>query len=210
MSKKNRTYQFSSANSEKANEVQETLEKEIVSLDALEENSNTDTEVQEEVSNSEETQVTQVKSESGKKKEEVFMAVEKVLFSLNAYKEAMDINKAVVPEEGGRWQYSLFTTLKSILSAKTQEDFNKEWATVLNFFFENKDGIFNEKFIMRFPQYWPGTDTEFNLFRNLVWLIIQTADKAKRKTNLKSINLDNIFSKLKEEEKNKLINFYQI
>lgn len=137
-----------------------------------------------------------------------FTPVHKIELELISYNEAMKRGKAIVPQEGGKWQYSLFNTIKSVFSAKTQEEFNAEFNTILNFFNKNKDGIFNEKFIFRFPQHWPGSDNEYSLARRLIYLIIQTADPSKRKKALDSINLESVTNGLTEDQKQKLFSFY--
>ena len=140
--------------------------------------------------------------------QEGFTPVYKVELELSQYAEAMDKQKVVNPEEGGRWQYSLFTNIRSILNANTQEEFNKEWSTILNFFNKNKDGIFNERFIFRFPEYWPGSATEFVTFRRLVFVILETANVQTRKKKILDINLDMVTENLTETQKTRLVNFY--
>jgi len=140
--------------------------------------------------------------------QEGFIPVYKVELELTGYADAMDKNKSIVPEEGGKWQYSLFNTIKSIFNAKDQEEFNKEFNTILNFFNKNKNGIFNEKFIYRFPANWVGSSTEFTFFRRIVYLIIQTADPKDRKKVVEHINLETVVEGLSEAQKQKLFNFY--
>lgn len=143
-------------------------------------------------------------------KTEGFTPVFKVELDLNNYAEAMDAKKVINPEEGGRWQYSLFTLIKNILGAKNQEEFNKEWNTVLVYFNKNKDTIFNEKFIFRFPEQWPGSAKEFTTFRRLVYTIIQTADHKTRKKAIIDINLNMVCENLTEQQRTFLINFYGV
>jgi len=145
-----------------------------------------------------------------KTKQEGFQPVYKVELDLANYAEAMDKKKVINPEEGGKWQYSLFTTIKSILNAKDQEEFNKEWNTLLMFFNKNKDGIFNENFIYRFPEQWPGSTNEFTIFRRVIFVILQTADVKGRKKALESLNLGKVAEGMTEAQKNKLFNFYGV
>ena len=103
---------------------------------------------------------------------------------------------------------SLFKAIKSCFAAASQEVFNAEFGTVLNFFNKNKDGIFNEKFIFRFPEYWPGSATEFVTFRRLVFVILETANVQTRKKKILDINLDMVTENLTETQKTRLVNFY--
>lgn len=142
--------------------------------------------------------------------EKGFTPVYKTEFELNNYATAMDKSKSIIPEEGGKWQHSLYMLIKGTLNVPEQETFNQEWNTILQFFNKNKDGIFNEKFIFRFPEQWTGSATEFTSFRRLVYTIIQTADPKSRKKVLESINFDMVAEGLTEVQRNKLISFYQI
>lgn len=137
-----------------------------------------------------------------------FKPVYKVELELTGYAEAMDKKNTVVPEQGGKWQYSLFKAIKSCFAAKSQEDFNNEFNTILSFFNKNKDGIFNEKFIFRFPENWPGSPTEYTQNRRLVYLIIQTADAKARKKALEQINMEMVAEGMTEAQKQMLFNFY--
>jgi len=173
---------------------------------------NTDTTTQSKVSE-EQTLVeeeSKVPTSGFKTQQKGFTPVYKVELDLTNYAEAMDKEKAINPEEGGRWQYSLYTTIKDILNAKDQEEFNKEWNTVLTFFNKNKDGIFNENFIYRFPEHWPGSATEYTTFRRIIHVILQTADVKNRKKTVESIKFDMVTEHLTEDQKNKLFAFYNV
>lgn len=139
-----------------------------------------------------------------------FTPVYNVQLELANYAEAMDKKNAIVPEDGGKWQYSLFSTLKKALSAKDQEAFNNEWNTALVFFHQNKDGIFNENFIFRFPEQWPGSSSEFVTFRRLVYMMLQTADAKGRKAALQNINMELVVDGLKQDQRTRLLNFYEV
>jgi len=139
-----------------------------------------------------------------------FTPVYKVELELINYAEAMDKKNAMISEQGGKWQYSLFKAIKSCFMATSQEAFNAEFNTVLNFFNKNKDGIFNEKFIFRFPENWSGSSAEYSQNRRLVYLIIQTADPKNRKKALEQINMMLVAEGMSEPHKQMLFNYYQM
>ena len=151
-----------------------------------------------------------VSHQSSTQKPEGFTPVFKIELDLNIYAEAMAKTKAINPEEGGRWQYSLFNTIKSILNAPDQETFNKEWNTVLNYFNKNKDGIFNENFIFRFPQNWPGSPQEFTMHRRIVYTLIQTANPKTRNKTIAEINMSMVTEGMTEKQRNHLNAFYNV
>jgi hypothetical protein len=137
-----------------------------------------------------------------------FKPVYKVELELAGYAEAMDKKNVMVPEVGGKWQHSLFKAIKSVFAATSQETFNNEFNTILSFFNKNKDGVFNEKFIFRFPECWPGSPNEYTQNRRLVYLIIQTADPKARRKALDEINMELVAEGLPEAHKQMLFNFY--
>lgn len=151
-----------------------------------------------------------VPSQPSTQKSEGFTPVFKIELDLNNYAEAMDKTKAINPEEGGRWQYSLFNTIKSILNAADQETFNKEWTTLLNYFNKNKDGIFNENFIFRFPQNWPGSPQEFTMHRRIVYTLIQTANPKTRNKTIADINMAMVTEGMTQAQRNRLNAFYNV
>ena len=153
-----------------------------------------------------------VKSEASQttKSKERFTPVYKVELDLIGYAEAMDTKNAIVPEEGGRWQYSLFTSIKSVLNTADQVQFNKEWNTVLNFFHKNKHGVFNERNLFRFAEHWTGSASEYTTARRILYTLIQTADPQTRRAALASIKLDLVTEGLTEAQRVKLLNFYGV
>ncbi len=140
--------------------------------------------------------------------EKGFKPVYKIEANLIGYSEAMAIGKPITPEEGGKWQYSLYKTILGVLNNQNAEEFKAEMQTLLQYFFQNKDNIFNEKFIYRFPAQWPGSQTEFNLYRRVVFVLIQTANPKARAKEAGKLNLEKAAEGKTEDQKNKFINFF--
>lgn len=134
--------------------------------------------------------------------------VYRVEFELSMYSENMAPGKSIDPIEGGRWQFSLLTTIRGILSARDQETFNKEWNTLLAVFHENKNKLYTENYLFRFPEQWPGSELEFAFFRRIVYAALRTADPKTRKAAIKDVNLELLTSTLNQDQRNKIINFY--
>lgn len=143
-------------------------------------------------------------------KQEGFTPVFKVELELNNYAEAMDRKKAINPEVGGKWQFSLYQFIKTLLNSPNQEEFNKEWTTLLNFFAKNKDGIFNEQYLFRFPEHWPGSPVEYATFRRVLFTIIETTDPKTRRKAVTTLDLTKVTEGLTEAQKQRLFNFYGV
>lgn len=124
------------------------------------------------------------------------------------YIHAMAPSTVLDPAVGGQWQKSLFSLFRTILNNEDQAEFRREWNTVLNVFNKNKEGVFHENYIFRFPQHWGISDTEATLFRRLITVIIQTAEPEKRANYGSSVRLDIVAEGLNEVSKNNLLNFY--
>jgi len=162
----------------------------------------------EESSKKENSKIKLSSSKSTTKKE--FIPVYDTQIQLISYMEAMLPTKIIDPIEGGKWQYHLYLVFKQVLAAKEQEEFNSQFNTILHFFKENKDSLFNFNYMFRFPEYFTGSDKEFTVFRNIAYLAIETCEPETRRKNLENINLETLTADLSETEKQKLINFYLI
>lgn len=134
--------------------------------------------------------------------------VTKIESELTNYMEVMDPKKPIDPNVGAQWQYSLLQTMKSILNQPEFSVFAKEWTVLLNFFNKNKDEMFNENYMFRFPQNWTGSQTEFSQFRRLVFLAIQTADPKDRKKATSHMDMTKVTEGMTEAQASKLLNFY--
>lgn len=120
------------------------------------------------------------------------------------------LSQALRPGEPvqGTWQYSLMGLLRSVLETSTEENFGRQWTSVLSFFHQARDTALTTSFILRPGDNWPGSDQEFSLYRRLVWLIEQTADANTRARQARGLNLDRVVQGLSQEAAARLQGFY--
>lgn len=137
-----------------------------------------------------------------------FQKADKIAQQLGDYMYTMNPKKAMDPVLGGQWQKTLFILLRGILANQDQTTFRQEWTTVLNVFNENKEGVFHENYIFRFPQHWNLSTSEVTLFRRLVTVIIQTADPEERTGYSSKARLDLVTEGMTEVAKNNFLNYY--
>lgn len=130
-----------------------------------------------------------------------------ILFELNNYLNTVKPGVVVTKEEGGKWNYTIYSLLLGILNSQDQVTFNLKWNTVLRFYNRNKD-ILTGYVVTRYPNQWPGSSAEFVNYRRLIFLVMETADPQKRKEALKTIKLDTLFSGMTQAQSAKLIAFY--
>ena len=134
--------------------------------------------------------------------------VTKVEQQLVSYMDGMTPFIALDPKVGGQYQNFLFNTLRTVLNNQDQDQFRREWITILNVFNKNKEGVFHENYIMRFPQHWNLSDSEGALFRRLIAVIIQTANPDNRASFGSNVRLDTVVEGLNATQKNNFLNFY--
>lgn len=128
---------------------------------------------------------------------------------LTIYQEK--IRSKVTAEETGKLQYGLFNVIRGVLGKEDQGAARDEWNSLLKFANKNADaktGAFNEYYLFRGAEAWPGSPVEYTAFRRIAWLIIQTADPKTRKANANAVNLNTIVTGLRPNEVTNLINFY--
>lgn len=231
MSKKFRNIQNFSYNENKGFEaqsvssVEEELQSELVSADVLnevtEEEEVVEEQVLEEGNSVSETEVIETKEEPQVTVQEVketketnekpiqpkkgSKAMAARLF-LDNYKEALDPRKAISPEEGVKWSMSLHKLFMDALSKKDYNEFKEEWAEIISYFRENKNNpYFNENAIFRFTPYWYGSE---KTFRRLAMLVIYSATTEGRKVITEKTDFNSYLEGLTEEQKQKLVTFY--
>lgn len=112
------------------------------------------------------------------------------------------------PAEGGAWQKSFFSLLKTILSVENPEEFRLQWSTLLNMVHANAEACFHDNYVYRFPEHWNMSDSEMSLFRRLIFILKLTADPQTRFQQSNQINFDRVTFTLTEVQKNNLISFY--
>lgn len=151
-----------------------------------------------------------VKPQQQSKKDRGAILMHKVEFELNNFAEAMDPKKSITKEVAGQWHMTLFLLIKRVLSTEEQVDFNTEWGTLLGFVNKNRDGVYSEKWIFRHTDAWTGSGLEFNQYRRLIMLILNTADPKTRKAAMSEINFELLVEGLKPVQVNRLGSFYSV
>jgi hypothetical protein len=135
-------------------------------------------------------------------------SVQVLLPQLQGYFDAMNPPKIINEDEGGRQQYSLFNTIRSIMNEPDPTVFSTKWNTLLIFVNQRSNTLFNMTNMYRFPNNWPGSEGELSIFRRLMWLVMETAHPQTRKQGLRDINMERALAGLTETQRSNVINFY--
>ena len=130
--------------------------------------------------------------------------------SIKDYMVKMGPGKTMMPEEGNRYQVSLFRAIRSVIEF-TGEDFQLSMVLMLRLFDEYKDDVFHERYVFRFMDSVPLNQDERRAFERILNLIKIAAAVPGRKEALRQVNfqktLQYVFT---EDSKQKVLSFFNI
>lgn len=100
-----------------------------------------------------------------------------------------------------------FKVLRKVLATNDPEQFRREWTTILNFVNKHR-AEFREDLVFSGPAHWSGSEVEYTVFRRLVYLVIATAEPAKRRDLSKTINPAQLSMGMSAVESENLNSYY--
>jgi len=109
--------------------------------------------------------------------------------SLSRYIDQMQPGQMHEKENGAKIQIQLFRTIQTILRSKGPS-FNQLYSHLLETVRNNKDGVFNTRYLWRYFDSLPLSDTEKKNFERILNLIVITSDNENRQNTLKEININ--------------------
>lgn len=137
-------------------------------------------------------------------------AQKQLIYSFKRYIAAMAPG---VPTDGPvsvRHQYMLWKTISSVIENSPAEEFKKLWNIILAYFNTYKDGVFHERYILRFSEYWHYNIDELNAFQRIINVIKLTADPETRLKSLREVSLSRSLAEgFSEAGRTRLLGFYQ-
>ena len=133
-----------------------------------------------------------------------------LIAQLRNYIDRMKPGMPVSGDKGAGHQYSLWVLLSTLVN-QSQDDFTNLWALVLAFFHEYRDGVFHDRYVFRFSEYWSRPEAELQAFQRLLNLIKLTSNVAGRESALKQIDLQRSLSVgFTEAGRQRLLQFYNV
>lgn len=108
--------------------------------------------------------------------------------NLDQYIEAMAPGKPHADEQGPMFQVLLYRTIQNVL-AREGKDFTEGMDYLLQRIQENRDGVFNEKYVFRYMENIKLGQIERKTFERLLNLFITTADPATRTVTVKHVDI---------------------
>lgn len=124
------------------------------------------------------------------------------------YLEAMNPLKPNTEVQCARQQRNLQQLIRNLLYVVPRNEFRLHWSVLLMAVKEHRDGVFNERFVMRGAQAWTFGDEELGECQALLHLLIITADPAERADVKSQLDFKKLFERLSDEGVQRLTEFY--
>jgi hypothetical protein len=131
-----------------------------------------------------------------------------VIHSFKAYMLAMAPGKMILPVDGARQQSLLFRTIQTAINT-VDKDFPLLFATILKLVDDNKDGVFNARYIFRFTDEITLNPADRQAFVRIMNLLTTAAPVTGRSVAIKQVDFARTLEfSFTEEGKRKVLAFF--
>jgi hypothetical protein len=136
---------------------------------------------------------------------------QKVLIaSLDRYVEDMAPNKPIQDAVGARNQYNLWKAISYIAETAPSDEFKRLWQILLAYALEHTDGVFQDRYVFRFSEYWTWSEHELNGLHRILNIIKLTCDPATRADGLRQVSLDRSLTEgFSDDARQRIVMFYK-
>lgn len=139
------------------------------------------------------------------------IAQKSLVTSIEAYMTNMAPGKPVKTDDGAKYQYQLWKTIQNLAHNAPVEEFKSLWNLLLMFVNQHKQGVFHDRYLFRFSEYWVHSIEELNGFQRILNLINLTCDPATRALGLRQINMDaTLTDGFTDEARQRILSFYRV
>lgn len=137
-------------------------------------------------------------------------STQKILItSIEKYIDTMTPGKPVKDDAGAKSQYDLWKIISYLAEQAPGDEFKKLWNILLAYFEEYKDGVFHDRYIYRFSEFWVWPEHELNGMHRILNLVKLTCNPADRGHGLKNVSLDRSLTEgFSEEARQRITTFY--
>ncbi len=133
-----------------------------------------------------------------------------VIDSIESYIDKMAVGKPINNDSGAKQQYNLWKLISNIIESSSNEEFNKLWNILLAYFKEYEKGVFADRYVFRFSEYWSWSIKDLNALQRILNLIKVTCDNSKRSVNVGKVDLNRTLAEgFSEEGRGRVISFYK-
>jgi hypothetical protein len=133
------------------------------------------------------------------------------VFCFNEYIEKMRPGLAHTPVSGAVRQTVLWQAISNAFELSTPDEFNSVYSKMLSMFKEHRDGVFNERYVMRFMEEVTMDANERFAFQAIVNLMRKTCDPLESKQMLKQVDMGRTLAQgFSEQARQKVLAFYNM
>jgi len=133
-----------------------------------------------------------------------------LIASLDRYVTDMQPGRVVKDSEGARSQYNLWKAITYIAETAPVDEFKRLWNILLAYSEEYKDGVFQDRYIFRFSEYWIWSEHELNGLHRILNIIKLTSNTATRADGLRQVSLDrSLMEGFTDDARQRIIMFYK-
>lgn len=138
-------------------------------------------------------------------------SAEKALISgLTSYMKNMAPGKPMDGDVGAAHQNQLWSLLANTINSAPEQEFRKLWSIILAFFNEYKNGVFHDRYIFRFSEYWRYNSDDLAGLQRILNVIKLTADPAERNAGLRQVDLNRSLEfGFTEEGRQRILSYYK-
>lgn len=129
--------------------------------------------------------------------------------SLEHYMVNMKPGKPVNPDEGARHQYVLWKTITGITETAPVDEFKKLWSILLGYFNQYGKGVFHDRYVFRFSEFWQYDERQLAAFQRILNLLKLTANPKTRAMGLRQVDMNRTLADgFTEEGRQRIVGFY--
>ena len=134
----------------------------------------------------------------------------RLILGIEQYMQRMTPGMQVDFNEGARHQHTLWKMIQGVIERAPQDQFKKMWSILLAYFEEHKDGVFGDRYVYRFSEFWHQGESELNAFQRIINVIKLTSNPQERELGLRQVDLnrslDEVFT---EQGRQRIMAYYQ-
>lgn len=132
-----------------------------------------------------------------------------LITAIENYAEAMKPGKPVDGDAGARIQFGFWKTILTVAESADVAEFKILWNILLGFFHQERAGVFHERYVFRFSEFWVQSEAELTGFQRILNLIKLTADANTRQQSLKQVDLQRMLEVgFTETGRQRILSFY--
>jgi hypothetical protein len=130
--------------------------------------------------------------------------------AMEKYLAAMHPGKQMDGDDGARHQFALWRAISTAVERLPYDEFKTIWTLLLGYFEEYKDGVFHDRYIYRFAEYWTQKEDDLHAFQRIINILKLTSNPAMREKGMKQVDLNRSLAVgYTEEGRGRILTFYK-